>query len=82
MLSTTSVIVRSRLGDSKFADNYEIVAELTIHKNLMVEADFEYEYEGLNKEIGKRIRGLRVLEQIIAGVLLFLFLYRLLELKE
>ncbi len=45
LLSLKSVTITSRLGDSKFANNYKIIADLSIHHNLMMEADLNYEYD-------------------------------------
>lgn len=75
-------MVSSRLGDSKFAHNYSIIAEISVHNNLMLEAVLDYEYEGIRPRITKRIQGLRVLEQITAAALLFLFLHRLVALRQ
>lgn len=54
-------MVSSRLGDSKFAHNYSIIADISVHNNLMLEAVLDYEYEGIRPNITKRIQGLRVL---------------------
>ena len=66
-----------RMGDSKFADNYQIFAAFSLHHSLMLDGDFSYEYEARADHIMTRVQGLRVLEQIIAGVLLLLFTIRL-----
>jgi hypothetical protein len=44
MLSVSSVTVTSRLGNSKFANNYQIIADISIHAGFMMEVEMNYEY--------------------------------------
>ncbi len=72
----------SKLGTNKFVNNYQIEATFTIHQRLIIEVSFEYTFDDRKSHIETKLRCFRVLEQIIAAVLLGNFVYHLLMFKN
>lgn len=82
MLKVKQMRVISKLGSNKFVNNYQIEATFTMHQRLIIEVSFEYTFDEAKSHIETRLRCLRVLEQLIAAVLLANFIYRLYLLKN
>jgi hypothetical protein len=70
------------LGSNRFVKDYQVVGTFTVHKDLMLEADFDYQYSDPQPEIAAKIKALRTMEQMIATSLLLIFIYRLLSLQH
>jgi hypothetical protein len=82
LLSVAGFRITARLGNTKVADNYRIIADFKLHGNLMLDGDFSYEYQTVNPSINSKLRGFRILQQFLAAILLALFISRMVQVRH
>ena len=70
------------LGDSKFGNNYQIIGEFKVHHNLMLDCYIRYQYGEVSEHISTKIAGMRVMGQMVAGVLFLVFVFRMLQVRD
>ena len=64
------------MESNRVVRNYEIVAEFSLHNNLLIEADMDYQFEEPVPLVAAKIKAFRVMQQIIAGCLFLSFAYQ------